>query len=51
MLFVGFAGFYTDLLWYRSVGFSCVFTTQLITRLPFFVFFGPLLAPVVALTP
>ncbi len=31
------AGFWTDLLWYRSVGFSSVFTTRLLTQLLLFV--------------
>ena len=47
--FVGFTGFYTDLLWYRSVGFSSVFTTQLFTRIGLFFVFGLVLALVVAL--
>ena len=47
--FVGFTGFYTDLLWFRSVGFSSVFTTQLFTRIGLFFVFGLVLASVVAL--
>ena len=39
--------FYTDLLWYRSVDASSVFTTQLWTRLGLLVFFGLLMALVV----
>ncbi|MCU0265775.1 MAG: UPF0182 family protein, partial [Actinomycetia bacterium] len=38
--FLVFAGFYTDLLWYRSVGFSDVFTTQIGTRVALFALFG-----------
>jgi len=38
-----FAGFYTDLLWFRSVGFSGVFTTRLFTRIALFVLFGLLM--------
>ena len=38
-----FAGFYTDLLWFRSVGFTSVYTTELKTRLLLFAFFGVLM--------
>ena len=38
-----FAGFYTDLLWFRSVGFSSVYTTELKTRILLFAFFGVLM--------
>ena len=38
---------YTDLLWFRGVGFSSVFTTVLRTRLLLFVGFGLLMAVVV----
>ncbi|HEY5187252.1 MAG TPA: UPF0182 family protein [Actinomycetes bacterium] len=39
-----FAGFYTDLLWFRSIGFSRVFTTELITQASLFIVFGALMA-------
>ena len=42
--FFMFAGFYTDLLWYRSVGFTSVFTTELGTRIALFALFGLLMA-------
>ena len=38
---------YTDLLWYRSIGYSSVFTTRLRTQLTMFLLFGLLLAVVV----
>ena len=43
-----FAGFYTDLLWFRSVGFGSVYTTELKTRLLLFAFFGVLMGAAVA---
>ena len=43
-----FSGFYTDLLWFRSVGFSSVYTTELKTRLLLFAFFGVLMGTAVA---
>ncbi|MFC4032538.1 UPF0182 family protein [Streptomyces polygonati] len=42
--FVMFAGFWTDLLWYRSVHFSSVFTTMLWTKVGLFFVFGLLMA-------
>jgi uncharacterized integral membrane protein len=42
-----FAGFYTDLLWFRSVGFTSVYTTELKTRLLLFAFFGVLMGAAV----
>jgi uncharacterized protein len=45
-----FAGFYTDLLWFRSIGFSTVFTTELKTRILLFLFFGLLMAAAVSAT-
>ena len=45
--FVMFASFWTDLLWYRSVNASSVFTTQLWTRIGLFVGFGVLMAVIV----
>jgi uncharacterized membrane protein (UPF0182 family) len=50
LLVVGFwifAGFYTDLLWFRSVNFSSVFRTELKTRIILFVLFGGVMAAVV----
>ncbi|MEV0373874.1 UPF0182 family protein [Streptomyces sp. NPDC050636] len=44
MLFVMFAGFWTDWLWYRSVHYSSVFTTTLWTKIGLFFFFGVLMA-------
>ena len=44
-----FAGFYTDLLWFRSVGYSSVFQTELKTRLLMFVVFGGVMAASVTL--
>lgn len=42
--FVMFAGFWTDLLWYRSVHYSSVFTTTLWTKVGLFCVFGLLMA-------
>ena len=47
--FSSFAGFYSDVLWFRSVNFSSVFTTQLLTRVGLFFSFGLVLAFVVLL--
>ena len=47
MLFVMFAGFWTDWLWYRSVHYSSVFTTTLWTKIGLFFFFGVLMASAV----
>ena len=44
-----FSGFYTDLLWYRSVDASSVFTTQLGTRIGLLVVFGAIMALIVGL--
>lgn len=44
MLFVMFAGFWTDWLWYRSVHYSSVFTTTLWTKIGLFFVFGLLMA-------
>ncbi|HVF19426.1 MAG TPA: UPF0182 family protein [Mycobacteriales bacterium] len=41
------AGFYTDLLWFREVGFTEVFTTVLRTRAMLFALFGTLMAVIV----
>ncbi|MCL2551009.1 MAG: UPF0182 family protein [Actinomycetia bacterium] len=45
--FVMFAGIWTDLLWYRSVHFSSVFSTMLWTKVGLFCVFGLLMALVV----
>ncbi|WNI17905.1 UPF0182 family membrane protein [Actinacidiphila sp. ITFR-21] len=45
--FVMLAGFWTDLLWYRSVHFSSVFTTMLWTKIVLFLVFGLLMAAAV----
>ncbi|MFD0901167.1 UPF0182 family membrane protein [Actinomadura sediminis] len=42
--FVVFTAFYTDLLWYQSVGFEAVFTTQLKARAVLFFGAGLLMA-------
>lgn len=47
MLFVMFAGFWTDWLWYRSVGYRSVFTKTLWTKVGLFAVFGLLMAGVV----
>ncbi|MEP6462964.1 MAG: UPF0182 family protein, partial [Frankiaceae bacterium] len=44
-----FTSFYTDLLWFRSVDFARVFTTQLRTRLLLFAVFGVLTAVLVGI--
>ncbi len=46
ILIVGglFVSFYTDLLWYQSIGFSTVFITELTTKALLFVVFGLLMA-------
>ncbi|MFE3186184.1 UPF0182 family protein [Streptomyces violascens] len=49
MAFVMFAGFWTDWLWYRSVHYSSVFTTQLWTKIGLFCVFGLLMAVAVGL--
>ncbi|MFI2371065.1 UPF0182 family protein [Streptomyces sp. NPDC018833] len=47
MVFVMFAGFWTDWLWYRSVRYSSVFTTTLWTKIGLFAVFGLLMATAV----
>ncbi|MFF3324769.1 UPF0182 family protein [Streptomyces sp. NPDC002889] len=47
MVFVMFAGFWTDWLWYRSVRYSSVFTTTLWTKIGLFAVFGLLMAAAV----
>src|SRR4051794_21713935 len=39
-----FANFWTDWLWYKSVGYGNVFTTKLWTRIGLFLVFGLLMA-------
>ena len=51
VLLIGFSiftGFYTDLLWYRSLGYTSVFTRTLGARSLLFVVFGLLFAAAVA---
>jgi uncharacterized protein len=40
MAFVMFSGFWTDWLWYRSVGYASVFSTTIAARLGLFFVFG-----------
>ncbi|MGW1543185.1 UPF0182 family membrane protein [Streptomyces sp. NPDC002309] len=47
MAFTMFAGFWTDWLWYRSVNYSSVFTTTLLTKIGLFFVFGLLMAAAV----
>ncbi|GGO49951.1 UPF0182 protein [Streptomyces daqingensis] len=49
MLFVMFAGFWTDWLWYRSVQYSSVFTKTLWTKVGMFAVFGLLMSLAVGL--
>ncbi|WP_407922128.1 UPF0182 family membrane protein [Carbonactinospora thermoautotrophica] len=42
-----FADFWTDLLWFRSVGYASVFTAQLGTKIGLFLAFGLLMALIV----
>ncbi|WP_432011666.1 UPF0182 family membrane protein [Streptomyces cucumeris] len=49
MLFVMFAGFWTDWLWYRSLHYSTVFSTTLKTKIGLFAVFGALMAVAVGL--
>ncbi|WP_344446358.1 UPF0182 family protein, partial [Kitasatospora nipponensis] len=44
LAFVLFAGFWTDWLWFKSVHYSSVFTTQLWTKIGLFAVFGLLMA-------
>ncbi len=43
------SGFLTDLLWYRSVGYSSVYTRELSTKVLLFALFGVVFAAAVAL--
>jgi uncharacterized membrane protein (UPF0182 family) len=47
IVFVVFAGLWTDLLWYRSVHYSSVFTTTLWTKAGLFCSFGLLMSAVI----
>ncbi|GAA0546316.1 UPF0182 family protein [Streptomyces mordarskii] len=49
MLFVMFAGFWTDWLWYRSLHYSSVFSTTLKTKIGLFFVFGVLMATAVGI--
>lgn len=47
ILFAIFSGFWTDWLWFRSLGFSSVYTTKLWTQIGLFLAFGVLMAVIV----
>jgi uncharacterized membrane protein (UPF0182 family) len=47
MLLSGFAGFWTERLWFASVGYGQVFTTLLLTRIGLFLVFAGLMAATV----
>lgn len=47
VLFIMFTSIWTDLLWYRSVGYASVFTTEVVTRVLLFVIVGALMAAIV----
>lgn len=49
MLFVMFAGFWTDWLWYSSLHYSSVFSTTLKTKIGLFFVFGVLMATAVGI--
>ena len=49
MLLSGFASFWTERLWFASVGYRGVFTTLLLTRIGLFLVFAGLMAATVAL--
>ena len=50
MLLSGFASFWTERLWFSSVGYTEVFTTLLLTKLGLFLVFAGLMAATVALS-
>ena len=50
MFLSGFASFWTDRLWFRSLGYSEVFTTLLLTRIGLFLVFAGLMAATVAVS-
>jgi len=47
-LFTVFTSLWTDLLWFRSVGYSSVFTTQILTKTGLFLGFGLVMAAAIA---
>ncbi|TDC75308.1 UPF0182 family protein [Streptomyces hainanensis] len=47
ILFAMFAGFWTNWLWYDSVGYTSVYRTELLTRVLMFAVFGVVMALVV----
>jgi uncharacterized membrane protein (UPF0182 family) len=48
VLFGIFTDFTTDLMWYQSIDYSSVFTTQLVTKVLLFVLFGLLMGAAIA---
>ena len=42
--FIGFTGFYADLLWFRSVGYVEVWQTELVTKIILFIGMGALMS-------
>jgi uncharacterized membrane protein (UPF0182 family) len=48
VLWAVFASVYTDLLWFRSIGFSSVFSRRLTTQIVLFILFGSVMGLVVA---
>ena len=50
VLFVGFAGFYTDWMWFDSLEKTQVFTTSLVTRSLMFLLFGVVMGGAVGAT-
>ena len=50
LLLSSFASFWTERLWFKSVGYSGVFTTLLWTKVGLFLVFGGLMAATVATT-
>lgn len=50
LAFTGFASLWTERLWYDSVGYETVFTTQLLVRVGLFGFFALLMALSLGLT-
>ena len=50
MLLSGFASFWTERLWFKSVDYGDVFTTLLLTRIGLFFVFAGLMAATVAVT-
>ncbi len=50
MLLSAFTSFWTERLWYRSVGYGGVFTTLLLTKVGLFLVFAALMSATVAVT-